>query len=196
VTGTKSISIQEPVSGGGVNLGLTNYPNLLWATCNVGATNPEDPGLYFSWGNTEGHAEGSGYNFDSTTYNSTPGKQISANLGTSQDAARANMGGNWRMPTKEEFQALYDGTDREWTTINGMNGWKFMKKTDHSVFIFFPAAGYYSGTSLSSRGSYGLYWSASSYDSSDAYRLSFGSSSVGPQSNGNRYLGFPVRAVQ
>ena len=194
VTGTKSITIKEPsASGDFVDLGLPS--GVKWATCNVGATNPEDPGLYFSWGNTEGHAEGSGYNFDSTTYNGTAAASISANLSLSQDAARANMGGNWRMPTKEETKELYDNTDREWTTINGMNGWKFMKKSDHSVFIFLPAAGYYYGTSLNDRGSYGCYWSASFLNSSSAYFLYFNSSSVDPQSDNNRYYGFSVRAV-
>jgi len=195
VTGTKSITIKEPsASGDFVDLGLPS--GVKWATCNVGATNPEDPGLYFSWGNTEGHAEGSGYNFDSTTYNGTAAASISANLSLSQDAARANMGGNWRMPTKEETKELYDNTDREWTTINGMNGWKFMKKSDHSVFIFLPAAGYYNGASLSYRGSGGNYWSASFNSSSSAYSLGFNSSNVYPQGNSHRYYGFSVRAVQ
>jgi uncharacterized protein (TIGR02145 family) len=100
------------------------------------------------------------------------------------------------MPTATEFQELYDNTDNEWTAINGVNGRKFMKKSDHSVYVFFPAAGGGSRTSLGSRGSYGLYWS-SSLDSADyGYDLLFYSSDVTPPSYNYRYVGCSVRAVQ
>jgi hypothetical protein len=84
--------------------------------------------------------------------------------------------------------ADYNGT--------GVAGRKFMKKSDHSVYVFFPASGRYSGTTLEYRGTYGYYWSASFYSATDAYSLFFNSSLVYPQNNYNRYRGFTVRPVQ
>lgn len=190
-----------------VDLGLS----VKWAQANIVKNsdgtykvgdNETDYGCYFSWGNVIGHNEGEGYNFNSSTYNGTPGKSLTANIavGETYDAARKCLGTPWRMPTKEEFQELYDNTDREWVTnhngVSGCNGWKFMKKSDHSVYVFFPAAGYYNGTSLYNRGSGGDYWSSSYYDSSYARNLWFNSGDVDPQGGSSRYCGFPVRAVQ
>ena len=194
LTGTKAITIKERSAVGGfVDLGLPS--GLLWADRNIGADAPEAFGLYFQWGDTEGHAEGSGYNFSSTNYNSKGLNNISADLALSQDAANAALGGSCRMPTRTEFQELYDNCTSEWTTENGVAGRRFTSKTNGNS-IFFPAAGNYNGTSLGSRGTYGHYWSASFYGSSDAYYLRFSSGLVSPQNYGSRYLGFSVRAVQ
>jgi uncharacterized protein (TIGR02145 family) len=100
------------------------------------------------------------------------------------------------MPTATEFKELYDNTDRVWTTINGVNGWKFMKKSDHSVYVFFPAAGNSSSTNLSNVGFTGSYWS-SSLDSTDfGYSLYFGEGAVFPQRTFSRNRGLTVRAVK
>lgn len=168
------------------------------ANGNYSVGNETDYGCYFSWGNVEGHNEGEGYNFDQTTYDSTPGKQVSADIASNDsthDAALATLGGSCRMPTKTEFQELYDNTDTEWTTIDGVAGRKFMKKSDHSVYIFFSAAGLYNGTTLGGRGSGGLYWSASRYSDSNGYNLDFSSGRVSPQNSSTRRSGFSVRAV-
>ena len=162
-----------------------------------------DWGTYVSWGNIIGHNEGEGYNFDQTTYDSTPGKQVAANIPSNDathDIALATLGSPWHLPTKEDFQELYDNTDSEWVADyngTGVAGRKFMKKTDHSVYIFFPASGRYNGTTLDFRGASGLYWSASFSSSTNAYNLFFSSSSVSPQSSYDyRYRGFSVRPVQ
>jgi uncharacterized protein (TIGR02145 family) len=158
-----------------------------------------DYGTYVSWGNVVGHNEGEGYNFDQTTYNSTAGASVSADIpsnDSAHDICVSKLGSAWHLPTKADFQELYDNTDTEWTTINGVAGRKFMKKTDHSIYVFFPASGYYNGTSLNYRGSGGFYWSSSWDSSADAYYLYFNSSSVYPQNYRNRRLGFSVRAVQ
>ena len=196
-TTAKSLTFQY-LEEKGVDLGLPSGRK--WAEANVGATNAWEIGLYFSWGNVIGHAEGSGYNFDQNTYNGTPGAGLSGDIavGTTYDAARAIMGGSWRMPTKDEFQELYDNTDSEWVAdYHGIAGRKFMKKTNHNVFIFLPAAGYYNGTTLLNRGSYGYYWSRSIYSSAArGYSLGFYSGAVNPQNSNYRYCGQPVRAVQ
>ena len=202
---TKSITFKFPPEGA-VDLGLPS--GLLWRNRNVGANSETDYGDYFSWGNITGHKSTNGSTFDdsydfgtsnSGPYASTPGKSLTGNIASNDsahDAALANLGSGWHMPTKENFQELYDNTDNEWTTINGVTGRKFMKKSDHSVYVFFPAAGYGNGASLDNRGTYGYYWSASWNSSDNAYYLLFGSSIVSPQSGYYRVIGISVRAVQ
>ena len=161
-----------------------------------------DWGTYISWGNIIGHNEGEGYDFSDANYNSTPGKQVSADIPPTDiqhDICAARLGDPWHLPTKEDFQELYDNTDSEWVADynnTGVAGRKFMKKTDHSVYVFFPASGYYNGTSLSYRGTYGNNWSASFYSATHAYYLYFNSSNVNPQSRSNRRGGRSVRPVQ
>lgn len=165
-----------------------------WASCNVGAESQNGLGFYFSWGNTDGHAEGSGYDFSQAVYDTTPAAAIAADLSLSQDAARVNLGYPWRMPAAAEFQELYDNCTCVWTTMNGVAGQLFTSNVNGNT-LFFPAAGRYDGTSLLNRGSYGYYWS-STYDSATSARnLGFSSSNVDPQYSRNRRFGFSVRAV-
>ena len=161
-----------------------------------------DWGTYVSWGNIIGHNEGEGYDFSDANYNSTPGHSVAANIPSndaSHDIALAKLGTPWHLPTKEDFQELYDNTDSEWVNDyngTGVAGRKFMKKSDHSIYVFFPASGYYSGTSLNDRGAYGYYWSSSFRSATNAYDLYFNSSSVSPQYYDNRRYGLTVRPVQ
>jgi len=177
-----------------VDLGLPS--GLLWGTKNIGATSPTGWGWYFSWGNLDGHPEGSGYDFSQAVYDTTDAASISQDLDASQDAVRAIKGGTWRMPTQYDFAELLnsDYTTNEWTTINGVNGRKVTSKINGKT-LFFPAAGHYNGTSLSYRGSGGLYWSSSWISATGARTLGFGSSSVGPQNSYDRRLGFSLRGV-
>ena len=152
-------------SHGYVDLGLS----VKWATCNVGASSPEDYGSYFAWGET---AEKDTY----TEKNSkTYGESYGDISGYSEfDAARANWGSSWRMPTKAEFQELMDYCTWTWTTYNGKEGYKVVsKKNSNSIFL--PAAGYRYGSSLIHAGEYGHYWSSTPYESDTyrAYRLYF-----------------------
>lgn len=176
-----------------VDLGLPS--GLLWAKANIGSAKPEGIGLYFSWGNTNGHAEGSGYDFSQAVYDTTPGAAITDNLSLSQDAARANLGTPWRMPSAAEFQELYDNCTSVWTTLNGVDGRLFTSNVNGNT-LFFPAAGYYSGTSQNYRGSDGYYWSYTYYSATNARSLGFSSSNVSPQSSFDRHYGFSVRAVR
>ncbi len=211
-TGTKDITVSaiapppKPVELEAVDLGLPS--GRLWANKNVGATTIGDPGEYFSWGNIVGHKSTNGSTFDdgydfgtsnSDSYASTPGASLSANIASNDadhDAALANLGSGWRMPTKEDFQELFDNTDGEWVRIDGINGYKFMKKSDHSVYVFFPAAGSGVSTSLYDRGKSGHFWSSSLRSADRGYRLYFDSGSVYPQDSYSRYRGLSVRAVQ
>ena len=160
-----------------VDLGLPS--GLKWATCNVGANSPEEYGLYFAWGETTGYTSDdvkSGIReFNEDTYNAGPAASISSNLTLEQDAAHVNLGGNWRMPTKEEFQELRSKCNGVWTDDyngTGVAGKVFTSKVNGNS-VFFPAAGMCNSSSVDLVGSFGCYWSASLYSSSDALAFSF-----------------------
>ena len=197
-----SVTMTYEEAKGFVDLGLPS--GLKWADHNVGAATPYEDGLYFSWGNVTGHTGTDGYDFgtsNSGPYAQTQGAALTGNIptNTTYDAARNNMGAPWRMPTQSEFQELYDNTDSEWVADfegTGVAGRKFMKKSDHSVFVFFPASGSRYGAGLYDRGSYGLYWGASLYSQTGGYNLNFNSGGVNPADYNPRFDGFSVRAVQ
>ncbi len=141
-----------------------------WATCNVGASSPEEYGDYYAWGETSTKSEYEDFNTNA------PDGNIS---GKSQyDVACAKWGSTWRMPKYKEFEELLDENNCawEWTTQNGVNGYKVTSKSN-GASIFLPAAGYRLGTSLYTSGSGGYYWSSNRADlSSIGYYLHFGSS--------------------
>ena len=168
-----------------VDLGLPS--GLKWATCNVGATKPEEYGDYFAWGEIKPKQR---YDDDNYTYKSNP-----ETLPLSADAANVSWGGSWRMPTKAEQDELRKYCTWEWIAQNRLKGYKITsKKNGNSIFL--PAAGYRSSSYLYGAGSSGSYWSSSlsTSDSCLAYYLSFGSSDVGWYDY-YRYYGQSVRAV-
>lgn len=194
-----------------VDLGLS----VLWANMNVGAASETDYGLYFMWGDVAGHPGANtsgtatdGFSFDWANYKWNPsgdGQTFTRYTGSdytkllsADDAATACWGSGWRMPTKTEMEELVNNTDQEWTTINSVAGRKFMKKSDHDVYIFLPAAGYRVDASFVDQGSSGYYWS-STLDTgfpNYAWYLLFDSSFAFMDDYGRRYLGYSVRAVQ
>jgi hypothetical protein len=195
------IAIQSQTASavsGAVDLALPS--GLLWCEHNVGAATPYEDGLYFSWGNVEGHTGTDGYDFGTSNdgpYANTPGAALTGNIPTNNtyDAARHNMGAPWRMPTVGEFQELNANCDSEWTDEDGVTGRRFTSRINGNS-IFFPASGVRYGTGLSYRGSRGLYWSASLYSAAYGYDLYFYSGDVDPADSGYRFRGFSVRAVQ
>ena len=192
------IAIQSQTAAaptGFVDLALPS--GLLWCEHNIGATTPYEHGLYFSWGNVIGHAEGSGYDFSDAVYAETPGAALTGNIpvnGT-YDPARHNMGAPCRLPTVGEFQDLNSNCDSEWTDEDGVAGRRFTSRINGNS-IFFPASGYYGGTSLNYRGSGGYYWSSSYISETYAYGLYFNSGGVTPAISSRRRYGFTARAVQ
>ena len=195
------IAIQSQTAAaptGFIDLALPS--GLLWCEHNVGASTPYEDGLYFSWGNVEGHTGTDGYDFGTSNdgpYASTPGAALTGNIPTNgtYDAARHNMGAPCRMPTVGEFQELNAQCDSEWTDEDGVAGRRFTSRINGNS-IFFPASGYRYGTGLLSHGSYGYYWSSSLYSSASGYLLDFLSGGVGPADLDDRFFGFSVRAVQ
>ena len=192
------IAIQSQTAAaptGFVDLALPS--GLLWCEHNVGASTPYEHGLYFSWGNVEGHAEGSGYDFSDAVYAQTAGAALTGNIavGNTYDMARHNMGAPCRLPTMGEFTELNSNCDSEWTDEDGVAGRRFTSRINGNS-VFFPASGHYNGTSLSYRGSIGYYWSSTWHSETNARNLNFHSTGVYPQSLNYRRLGFTVRAVQ
>ncbi len=117
-------------------------------------------------------------------------------LETADDAAAANWGGDWRMPTWAEWNELKSQCTWTWLTLNGVNGYKVESKTNGN-YIFLPAAGRRNDTYLSNAGSNGNYWSSSHYASLPGYAFSLCfSSSNAYTTNNNRYYGCSVRAVR
>ena len=168
-----SITFTAPVSISGghayVDLGLS----VKWATCNVVAMWPEDYGDYFAWGETAAKSDylWATYKFttDMTKYNATDGKTV---LDAEDDAAAANWGGDWRMPTHDEIKELLntDNCTWEWqaagnTAFGGVAGYKVTSKKSGYTdkYIFLPAAGYRDGSSLYRAGEWGYCWSATLY---------------------------------
>ena len=191
-----AIESQAPMStAGAVDLGLPS--GLLWCEHNVGASRPEEFGLYFSWGNVTGHAEGSGYDFSQTNYDASAGAALTGNITVDDtyDMAHHNMGGLWRLPRPAEFSELNSNCDHVWIDEDGVQGMRFTSRINGNA-IFFPAAGNYGGTTLDRRGTNGFYWSSGFYSASYAYYLGFNSTDVNPQYGNGRSLGFAVRAVQ
>ncbi|WP_302612319.1 PEGA domain-containing protein [uncultured Muribaculum sp.] len=167
-----------------VDLGLS----VKWAACNVGASAPEESGNYYAWGETATKAEYTQAN------SKTFGKNIGDISGNPQyDAARANWGGTWRMPTTAEFDELRNKCKWEWTELGGKKGYRVIGPNGNSIFL--PAAGWRSGSSLDNSDAYGYYWSSTPFSSTDgACSLLFGSGHL-CTGYSHRLCGFPVRPV-
>ena len=192
-----------------IDLGLPS--GLLWASTNVGAEKPEDFGLYFAWGETQGY-EGvtidkqfswsdyklcGGSSSTLTKYNNNSSYGTVDNLTTLEqvDDAAYTSDNTCRMPTRAELEELTANTTSTWETLNGVNGRRFTSKTNGNS-IFVPAAGYCSGGSVIHVGSLGYLWSSSLYKSNprDGWCLYFNSDNVNVNYF-SRYFGFTVRAV-
>lgn len=159
-----------------VDLGLS----VLWATSNVGASSPSDYGDYYAWGETKTK---SSYTKGNSKTDNVVMPDISGE--PKYDAATANWGEGWRMPTDEELEELIDKCDWLWTTQGGHNGYKVTGPNGNSIFL--PAAGCRYGASLGNAGDLGLYWSSTPNGSNTliAYYLYFRS--------GNHYVGWLTR---
>ena len=151
-----------------VDLGLS----VKWATCNVGASQPEEYGDYYAWGETDtkGTYGSSTYNYAvtlMTKYNVNGyGNYVSADTLTTldryDDVVRMKWGGRWRMPTKEELNELINNCIWSRMTKNGVDGYLVCHKSgslERSIFL--PAAGFRNDTSLYGEGYCGKYWSSS-----------------------------------
>ena len=152
-----------------VDLGLPS--GTLWATCNVGASKPEEYGDYFAWGEIEpkktyeyenyklGAKEGKVTKYCTNSYWGVVDNKLE--LLPEDDAATANWGSNWCMPSKDQFDELKnsDYTTIEKTTLNGIDGVKVTSKKNGKT-LFFPEAGEYWYENFTHNDS-GTYWTRS-----------------------------------
>ena len=172
-----------------VDLGLPS--GLKWATCNVGASSPEKYGYYFAWGETAPKAE---YTVENSIAYGEDMNDISGN--PQYDAARANWGGSWRMPTEDEMEELVTHCEWGWTQVKGVSGCKVIGPNGRSIFL--PAAGYRRGSSLYDAGSGGLCWSSTpcggNWLDGSSYSIRFYSNHLITNYNG-RDFGVSVRPV-
>ena len=148
----------KPTTEEYVDLGLTS--GNLWATCNIGASTPEEYGTYYAWGADKF--------ISSTDYAQYPGFYPANSVGyyksysgnTSYDTATKVLGGKWITPDQDDWIELINNSDVEWTTQNGVNGMLVTGPNGKSIFL--PAAGYYSPAAPGYKqiGEYGRYWSS------------------------------------
>ena len=203
------IDTPQPLCGF-VDLGLPS--GLKWATTNVGAEKPEDFGLYFAWGETQGYTGitdekqfswsdyklcgGSNKTLTKYNTNSSYGTVDNKLVLEQVDDAAYTSDKTCRMPTKSDFEELTANTTSVWETLNGVKGRRFTSKTNGNS-IFVPAAGVCDGGSVYYVGSHGNLWSSSLYESNsrNAWGLNFNSVDMGVYGN-SRYFGFTVRAVK
>lgn len=166
-----------------VDLGLPS--GLKWAKCNLGASKPSDYGDWYAWGEIEVKNKWAIWEFykwmqagqsdwkyitkytiaDGETgaiwYDSS-GNFIGDNktvLGAADDAATANLGSPWRMPTVDEIKELLDKCTWTWTTQDGVNGCQVDGPNGNAIFL--PATGFVNDTALINKGDAGYYWSSS-----------------------------------
>ena len=184
-----------------VDLGLS----VKWANMNVGAKTPSGFGSYFAWGETKIKQF-----FSWNTYTWSKGDSPSltkystldrrTQLALSDDAARANMGGDWRMPTVDEYEELIDNCKWEWTNKDGVNGYKVTsKKNGNSIFL--PITGFRFYGDVQFRAINGIYWTSSLYTANPykAWCLEFNFSDVKVHYGdltSNRFSGRCIRAVK
>ncbi len=201
---TAPAKAQAPANVQAVDLGLPS--GIRWASCNVGATAPEDYGNYYAWGETETKAD-----YSWATYKHNNGDNSSDNitkygnnadtlttLEPEDDTATANWGSAWRMPTAAEMDELLEHCTWTWTTQNGVNGYQVASKTNGNS-IFLPAAGYYFRETLNGNNSSCCYLSASLYEKNPSRAWYIYNKYAGTQMARDycyRFYGQSVRPVQ
>ncbi len=168
-----------------VDLGLS----VRWATMNVRAVHVHIYGGYYSWAEIESKSD-----YSYSTYTSASKAQ---DILSSEDVATQEMGGKWRMPTKDEWQELIDNCSWDWTTIKATPGYVITSKINGKT-IFLPAAGYYSGTNRENVDEYGCYYSKTSagdvFNRGWGYALEFDKTSI-EVNDVYGFQGYTVRAV-
>ena len=187
-----------------VDLGLPS--GTLWATCNVGATRPEEYGDYFAWGEIEPKEDytWATYKWCDGTYDSLTKYCTNSEFGIvdnkayldpKDDAARMNLGQEWQIPSRMQLQELCSSCTSMLTQKNGVKGRLYTGPNGNS--IFFPAAGYYYQKTLHEEGTVGDYWSRELYMMNRPHvAAGFRLSSIWGYFSDSRSYGLTVRAVR
>lgn len=182
-----------------VDMGLPS--GLKWASYNLGASSPEQPGAYFAWGETEPKEDYSWKTYKwcngtsssltkyctSNNYGIEDGKKL---LDSEDDVAVVKLGETWRLPTSSEWVELKNNCLKEWTSLQGVYGYLYTSKINGNS-IFIPAAGCYNGTTKLDEENNSYCW-LSSVNNQRAYRAN---DKLGSTESVNRSYGIPVRPV-
>ncbi|HBE55428.1 MAG TPA: hypothetical protein DDW22_05335 [Prevotellaceae bacterium] len=191
---TFSEEVELPSDTSYVDLGLS----VKWATCNVGASKPEEGGNFYAWGETatKDYYGWSSYKFyvsrsTFSKYSDEDGKTI---LSSDDDVATAVLGKAWRMPTYDELKELVNSCTWTWTTLNGVNGYQ-VKSDVNGNSIFLPAAGDYDEEKIEDVGMLGGYWGKTKPSASSEADYIFFSARTHSVSTDYRYAGWSVRPV-
>ena len=190
-----------------VDLGLPS--GTLWATCNLGASSPEEFGDYFAWGETDSKDEytyenykwwyfdGDGYRYISKYNNNSYFGPVDGKteLELEDDAAYVNWGTSWRMPSYDQVAELVNICSWQWTQRNGVIGHLLTGPNGNTMFL--PAAGYCDGSSPEYVGTYGNFWSRALYSSlpDRAFAL-YLDSQYWDSEDMSRCVGHVIRAVR
>lgn len=173
---------------GWVDLGLS----VMWATCNVGASQPEEYGNYYAWGETETKAS-----YTTNTYshysNGTYTKLPDNIANTTYDAAHMLREYTWRMPTLAEMDELATQCTWKWTAQNGVNGYLVVGPSGKSIFL--PAAGHMRDVPINV-GFTGFYWTATDDNSTPAKAMYLNFTAHDQHWTTFRAYGMPIRAVK
>lgn len=187
---------------------------VLWATCNLGATSPEQSGYYFAWGETEvskeqyvwsnyAHCNGDQSSINKYTlepdYSSTGLPDNKKSLESVDDAATQIMGDKWCIPSRDNFDELFMRCDYKCCKLNDIWGYLFTSR-DNKNSIFIPLSGM-NDTRITHSGKYGFYWSKNLYDEDkDIKTLNAVTLELLKESNPicayqSREIGLPIRPV-
>ena len=166
-------SLEKPttwnVSAEAIDLGLPS--GTLWASCNVGASTPEEYGDYYSWGEVSTKDSYDWNTYKYYVYETGSAKNLGEDIaGTKYDVAHLKWGGLWRMPSKEQIQELIDNCTCTTRIQNGVEG--VLVKGPNGKTIFLPYAGFMFLGAQTNADSRGYYWSSTQwYYSSSAFSL-------------------------
>lgn len=194
-------TVQEYLSDDAKAIDLGLPSGTKWASCNIGASKPEEYGSYYAWGEIENKT-----NYSWNTYSHCDGSQVGCYLlgmnisNTDYDTAKVNWGIGWQMPSSEQIEELIKNSSFEIMIVNNIKGGKFTGPNGNSIFL--PAAGYYSESDISYKGEKGYYWTSSmytDYGKSDVYSLEIDCEDYQPEpprtSYESRCCGLPIRPV-
>ena len=168
-----------------------------WASINVGAQTSSDAGNRYAWGET---TVKSNYSQNSYRYYSNGYEIIGSDISSTRyDAAKANWGGSWRMPTLMEMNALLNTENYTWTwtTVDGVAGYQVTSQVEGTEgnSIFLPAAGYQEGSYYKEPGAGCYYWTSTLYNDGNSNYLHGNNTTHAVDTDYMRYLGFAVRPV-
>lgn len=171
-----------------VDLGLS----VKWATVNVGAISPEGLGSYYAWGETATKSVYDTIYFDENYVKYNDQNTV---LEKEDDVAYQTLGGNWRMPSKEEWDELIEKCTWTWMMYNGVKGYKVKASNGNSIFI--PVAGFRMFSELNYSTTQAWYWSNTlkeNFGNKNAWYLDFSSYYI-DMSSAARECGLTVRPV-